>query len=375
MALRLTLALILCLSLPLSILEAAGDLLHTVQAGSGPRIWYIQGEGLWSMNVDGSNSIRVAGGLRRNSPGCESFYVSPDSQRVAFQLNDGQLMVASADGGSVQNIAAGQVGSVSWSPDGQRLVYDLNNDIYSSGASGGGQEAIATGGGRFFFPAFAPDGQHLAFLETLGGNVFNVIVIRNTSGEWRSLGTTASSPIGPDSLCSTVVKWSPDSTRLIVDYGQPVFVFYLAGGTPIQVSGRGNADSHFWSPSGDMLAFKEIDGSLWLVNPDGSGQRPLVAEQIEGIAWSPGGLPLIAYSTTVNGVGDLWIVNIQNGQKQQLTGGDTSRELAPAWTPDGNIIVFERRGLQGEEQGIWRVSVDGSGLAQLTGVGAAPQVR
>jgi Tol biopolymer transport system component len=374
MALRIALAWVVLCVLPLFTVEASGDGSLLAQAGS-PRIWYLQGDELWAMSLDGGSPLRIAAGVRARPAGCESFFVSPDRRRVAFQLNDGQLIVANADGGDARNIAAGQIRSVAWSRDSQRLVYDLNDDLYVASASGEGSEPLATGGGRFFYPAFAPDGQHLAFLEAPGGNVFNVNVIRVSSGEWRSLGTTAPSPFAPDSLCASVVKWSPDSTRLLVDYGQPVFVFYLAGGTPTGIGGQGNADSHFWSPAGNLLAFKEGDGSLWLANPDGSGQRPLVAEPIRHLAWNPGSLPLIAYSTTANGLGDLWVVNVQNGQKLQLTGGDTSRELTPAWTPDGGAIIFERRGLDDEEQGIWRVSIDGSGLTQLSGAGAALQVR
>jgi len=112
-----------------------------------------------------------------------------------------------------------------------------------------------------------------------------------------------------------------------------------------------------------------------LVNPDGSGQRPLVAEPVGALAWNPTGRPLIAYTTTRDGSGDLWVINIENGQKQQLTSGDASRELSPTWTPDGSAIIFERRGLQGEEQGIWRVSLDGGGLTQLTSTGSAMQLQ
>jgi Tol biopolymer transport system component len=124
-----------------------------------------------------------------------------------------------------------------------------------------------------------------------------------------------------------------------------------------------------------MLAFKEGDGSLWLVNADGSGRRPLVAEPVGGVDWNPTGQPLIAYTTQSDGAGDLWIINVQNGQKQQLTGGDASREVAPAWTPDGKSVIFERHGPGGEQEGIWRVAANGSGLTQLSGSGSAMQVQ
>ena len=377
MALRLALALIIFFSLPLPTIQAGGhpSLTHTPQSSPGARVWYMQGNELWAMNLDGSNAIQIGSNLRRHPFGCNSYYVSPNGQDVAFQLNDGQLVVANADGGNLRHIAAGRIGSLSWSPDSQHVIYALNDDIYLYNLSQGSAEGVATGGGRFAFPTFAPDGQNVAFLEAAGDNVFHVIVVPISNREWRSLGTTASASLSPESLCSSIVNWSPDSTRLLIDYGQPVFVFYLAGGTPTQVGGRGDSVSHFWSPSGNLLAFKEHDSSLWLVNPDGSGQRPLVAEPVGGVAWNPTGRPLIAYTTTHDGSGDLCIINIETGQKQQLTSGDASRELSPAWTPDSGAIIFERQGLQGEEQGIWRVSLDGSGLTQLTSTGSAIQLQ
>lgn len=348
----------------------------SVSAGPGTQIWYMVGNELWAMNSDGGNQIRVASDLRLDPSGCIPYYVSPSGRHIAYQLNDGQLQIANSDGTNAQTVATGRVGSVSWATDNSNIIYALNDDIYLYRLEGGASEPVATGGGRFFFPTYAPDGRNIAFLEAPGGNVFNVMVIRTKDQDWRSLGTTAHSPHGPDNACPDIVRWSPDGTKVLVDYGQPVFIFYLAGGTPTQVGGQGNSASHFWSPSGNMVAYKETDGSLWLMNPDGSGQRPLVAEPVGGIAWNPANQPLLAYTTVQpGGIGDLWIINTDNGQKQQLTGGDTSLELNPVWAGGGSTVLFERRGLQGEEQGIWRVAPDGSGLVQLSPVGTAMQLR
>jgi Tol biopolymer transport system component len=341
------------------------------EAKGSARIWYMIGDQLWSMGLNGDGPAQISAGVRRLGGDCPSFYVSPDSRNVAFQANDGQLMVAGAGGGA-HSLAAGRIGSVSWSPDSRRLIYTLNDDVYiQDTAEGHKPQTIATGSGRFFFPTFAPDGQNIAVLESTGGNTLNVMVVRTSNQEWRSLGVTAAGE-APDNLCADIVSWSPDSTRLVVDYGQPVFVFYLAGGTPTQVGGQGGARLHFWSPSGNLLAFKEMDGSLWLVNPDGSGQRPLVAEPVGGVDWNPAGRPLITYATSA---GDLWIINIQNGQKQQLTGGDNSRENSPNWTPDGSAVIFSRQSRSGSEEGIWKVNANGSGLAQLSSSGGALQVQ
>jgi len=378
MALGIILAASLLLSL---VLPSGGQIIQpsplVTGAASAARIWYMQGNGLWVMNFDGSGRAQVAANLKKSPSGCATFSVSPNGRRVAYQSSDGQLVVANAQGGDVRSVATGRVGSVSWSPDSQQIVYSLNDDIYVYKVDGGGKpETLATGGGRFYFPTFAPDGRNLAFLEAPGGTLFNVIVLRATDQEWRNLGTTGASSQGVDSLCPTVVKWSPEGTRLLIDYGEPVFVFYLAGGTPTQVGGRGETASHLWDPSSSMLAFKEADNSLWLVNADGSGQRPLVAEPVGEAVWHPTGRPLITYTAFgQDRLNDLWIINVENGQKQQLTAGDTSIELGLNWTPDGNSVIFERRGAQGEAQGVWKVSTNGNDLVQLAPAGSAIQVR
>jgi len=377
MRFRVILGLIMLISLPLSAAHGAGPASPILQphAASGARLWYMQGNELWAMHLDGSNAQLIASDIRRAERDCPSYFVSSDGQRVSYQRTDGQIAITAVESGQTQNIAAGQIGGSSWSPrHSQTVVFALNDDVflYDSG-SGGAPEAIASGGGRFACPVFAPDGQHIAFLEATG-SVFNVTIVRTDSREWRSLGTTAPSPAGPEQLCG-VVKWSPDSTKLLVDYGQPVFVFYLAGGTPTQIGGIDHPTNHFWSPASDQIAFKEADGSLWLINPDGSGQRPLVAEPVGDIAWDPIGRSAIAYTTMRDGTGDLWIINTQNGQKQQLTSDDSFRERHPTWSPDGNALIFERTGPGGEEQGIWRVMADGSGLTQLASSGSDLQVH
>jgi Tol biopolymer transport system component len=340
-------------------------------AKSSARIWYMVGDQLWTMGLNGDGAAKIASGVRRRGGECASFFVSPDSKNVAFQTNDGQLTVTRVGGGT-HSLAAGRIGSVSWSPDSRQVIYTLNDEVFVQDiAEGHKPQNIATGSGRFFFPVFAPDGQNIALLESPGGNTLNVVVVRTDNQEWRTLGATAPGE-APDNLCSDIISWSPDGTRLVVDYGQPVFVFYLAGGTPNQLGGQGGARTHFWSPAGNLLAFKDADSSLWLVNADGSGQRPLVAEPVGNVDWSPTGKPLVAYSTNQ---GDLWIINVQNGQKQQLTGGDNTRETSPNWTPDGAAVVFARLAPGGGEAGIWKVNTNGSGLVQLSGAGGALQVQ
>ena len=71
---------------------------------------------------------------------------------------------------------------------------------------------------------------------------------------------------------------------------------------------------------------------------------------------------------------DLWVIDVDEGQKRQLTVSDSYVELAPAWTPEGSRIVFQRTDVQGNEAGIWSVTPVGTDLQQLSSVGEAVQV-
>lgn len=341
---------------------------------SAVKVAYVHGGELWTMNLDGQEPMLVAQGLELRSEGCYSYYISPDGHRVAYQTVEGQLWMAGTRGPDRERLTEQPVEAVSWFPDSNGLVYSSRDDIYVHWLKPPSPpRAIRTGGRRFLFPTWSPDGSYIAFLETMEAGVFSVNIVKSDGTSWRSLGTTAVT-IGKVNLCPDIVAWSPDGTRLLVDCGRPAFVYYVAGGTPIQVGGSDSVSGHRWSPNGQELAFKGKGGGLWLIKADGSEERPLVTEAIDGFAWRPG-QRLIAYDTVrTRGMNDLWVVNVDSGEKYQLTVGDSYAELAPAWTPEGSRIVFQRVDIQGNEAGIWSIASDGLDLQQLSSVGSTFQV-
>ncbi len=93
--------------------------------------------------------------------------ISPDGKQVAFVIMEkvegtkrvtGLLVAPIAEGG-VQNakiIAQGEISSPSWSPDGQKLVYVKDGDVFTVGVDGSGETNITQGKGRFSTPMFSP---------------------------------------------------------------------------------------------------------------------------------------------------------------------------------------------------------------------------
>ena len=80
-------------------------------------------------------------------------------------------------------------------------------------------------------------------------------------------------------------------------------------------------------------------------------------------AWSPDGSK-IAFASTRTGDYELWVMDADGSNKQQLT-SLSSYTLSPCWTPDGSKIVFysNKDSTWGD---IWVINADGSNPTRLT---------
>ena len=97
--------------------------------------------------------------------------ISPDGTKVAVVIGNvdknGNFISAGiavmpfdqGGGGQGSLLVQGSVSSVSWSPDGSKLVYLMtegsDTDIYTVSADGSGTRKV-TSGGRYAFPRFSP---------------------------------------------------------------------------------------------------------------------------------------------------------------------------------------------------------------------------
>jgi Tol biopolymer transport system component len=262
------------------------------------------------------------------------------------------------------------VGSVSWFPDSSGMVYTLNDDVYAQWLdTTQPPQALAVGGRRYLFPTWSPDGKYIAFLETTtDSTVFNVILIHSDGTGWRTLGTTAPQS-SERQLCPDVIAWSPDSTRFLVDFGEPAFVFYVSGGSPVQVGAGAAPTHHVWSSDGRSLAYQDEAGRLWVTKADASERRQLTDFPVSYAVWSPHN-GQIAYVAQRGDDTALEIVNAETSESRSITGADSYAESSPCWTPDGAFLIFVRHTVQGQPAGIWRIPIDGSSAPErlaLTG--------
>lgn len=347
---------------------------ETTPPPSAVRIAYLDGKSLNMMHTDGTSVTLLARDLEPTE--CAPYYVSPDGQWIAFRQAEDGLWVTATAGGAPSMVSDAIAGSVSWFPDSSGVVYTLNDDVYAQWLDlSQPPQALAVGGRRYLFPTWSPDGKYIAFLETTSDpDVFNVILIQSDGTGWRTLGTTA-----PEStergLCPDIIAWSPDSTRFLVDFGEPSFAFYVSGGSPVQIGAGTSPTNHAWSPDGQSLTYQDESNRLWLVKADGSEHRLLADFPVAQATWSPQASQ-VAYVALRGSDTVLEIVNVETGEARALTTADQYVESSPDWTPDGAILVFVRHSTPGQSAaGIWRVPADGSASPQrLALVGEAIQV-
>jgi len=187
---------------------------------------------------------------------------SPDGTVLAFtnDSNDparqGLYLMAPA-GTDVRKIAEG--GFPSWSPDGQRLVYQAagsgGTDLYSVAKDGTQRTNLTrTAQAGEDEPVWSPDGQHIAYIGEVDGE--SQVFVMNADGS----GQHAVTDIRNDGIGGYSPVWSPDGTTIAFEvYQDDQWDLYTVRGDGTDLVHLTNdpGDEHTprWAPDGTAIAF------------------------------------------------------------------------------------------------------------------------
>jgi Tol biopolymer transport system component len=231
-----------------------------------------------------------------------------------------------------------------------------------------------------FDPFWSPDGSRIVFdLETFGPRFHSQIWIMNAdgSGQHRLL---------PDPwFVDYFPSFSPDGTRVVFNRCRPDFeacAIYrinangtgLTAITPFKVSVQDIAPAY--SPDGSTIAFNGngrggVRLAVYLMNADGSNVRRLTRASLGAFApdWSPDGSRIL-FSTHCCGLRQptaIWAINVDKTGLKQLTFPGQRHDFSPSFAPAGDKIAFERDSPDFSHFAVWVMNPNGTGLTKVQG--------
>jgi Tol biopolymer transport system component len=276
---------------------AAPATAHAAYPGANGKIAFSSNEGagiddyrIWVMDPDGTDRVALTSG-----PGFDRApHWSPDGTKIAFTrgfpFGQSQVYVVNADGDGLTALtnAPNHNTMPHWSPDGTRIVFATSRfgsdrwQLWTMAADGSDERLLIDTFGTDEFPAWSPDGERIVFTGQSSGP-WNLWTVRpDGSGLANLTNTTSRSYFAAD--------WSPDGSRIAFDSGH-IGVVNSDGTGEHAITAGGNRYAA-WAPDGSQIAFTHSfpgDQDIWVMNPDGSGQRAIaeLPQEQDQPDWQP----------------------------------------------------------------------------------------
>jgi len=253
---------------------------------------------------------------------------SPDGKYIAYSKEpEDEIWLFEMDTKESEYLTDGSLPD--WSRDGKWIAYVKDRDIYKINVETKEIKRLTTWG-SCFFPDWAPNGGLLAFDCTIGNLDSNGIWILNLIDS-----TTRHIGLGrePD--------WNLNCDK-------------------ITYTGRSAAPTHH-------------EHDVWMTDTSGTDTLRLTSEGGQSPVFSPDGSRIAYVGETYN----IWVMDTNGNNKIQLTfepeGDNGGAAWDPAWSPDGNQIVYARMESFEKKREIeciwhlWIMDADGGNKRQLTG--------
>lgn len=295
------------------------------------------GENVWTIDLETKDTKLITKG---NTNAYQSAEWAPDGKYIVASqgTRNLKLHIYHVDGGSGA-VLLGEPDELkavepAFGPGGRYVWFAKRNKAWDYNASlpqyqlavydreTGKPETMTARYGSAFTPTLSPDGNWLVY-----GTRYNVetgLVLRNlTTGDEKWLAYPVQhdeqESIAPMGVLPAM-SFTPDSKHLVVSYGGKIYSLPIAGGPATNIPFEVDTEIEL----GPQLKF----------NYPVSDDKLMTVTQIRDVVPSPDNKH-IAF-TALN---RLYVIALPDGQPKRMTSFEINESM-PAWSPDGNYIVF-----------------------------------
>lgn len=264
---------------------------------------------IYVMNPDGTEQVRLT-----NNPGRDDYPAwSPDGKRIAYLSQSGSggfsINLMNSDGTNKTQLTSiifnifpnSEKFSLDWSPDGGKIAFQDNGDIFTININGNNRFRLTNGGApnAFAEPSWSPDSSHIAY--SCGG-IICVIKADGTEGKVLNINLPGNVPYehSPD--------WSAVDDQILFARSIELDSSYLgavkADGTNARIldfSPSYDFAKARWSPDGTKIVFSHPSRQIFVMNADTSSPRQLTST---GTNFNPAWQPLVSARTFADFDGD-----------------------------------------------------------------------
>jgi Tol biopolymer transport system component len=375
------------------------------------KLAYVQGGDIWVKALRRSSGQALPDGESQrftSDGGNGEPRWSPSGQWLAFRKGEHQVWLMSADGNSVRSLDEdATVGPFAWAPAAERLAYVANGELRAINADGTDPATLVPQSlpdrdpGQVGHITWSPDGAWIPYewVEKPLDQPLTYEGLWKVSSNGRQRAELYASG-APEKGVALLAGWSFDGQSIFFWQGDilsasllsdgPAFYSLPAdGGEPIERVDSVLVHDDFVAPApqGGCLAVAAGSGrATWtnkrvaVVKADGGALTWLTDESVTAFspAWSPDGVHLAYVAMPDRGdlVGGedarlgmmerrIWVINAQGKpQPQQLTDDPAYRDERPLWSADGSHLLFARMDAEGPAS-LWLIPAEGGDPRQV----------
>lgn len=294
-------------------------------------------------------------------------------------------------GGTKRLVVTGVRHYFSISPDGEKFAffrYDPKKDVthlVTCKTDGSEERIVATRQPPNFFqvwetmPAWSPDGKK--FVLTGYGSEKEGVQGRKKRYLFEiDIATGQEKPVKhPDWANALQSFWLKDGSGLIVSVRENLDSFtqfwHLSypDGEATRITNDTNHYNEFtlsFDTKSIITSNKSEHSNLYLVPLDEPAKAKKLTSQtlghfgLWGLDWTTDGKSLVFIKSEGRNDGNLWKINVETEEVQQLTFKEKVSDFSPKITPDGKSVLFSSS--RSGKRHIWQIDLDGKNLRQIT---------